>query len=238
MMKYILILAGILLLLTFLLPVLMQVFNLGNTAGAGIGTAYVILGVMWDTMKNNLRISALCVLVLICLWLLWQAFGVLKAGKSNAAGQKVLIVLGCRVKGTEPSLALLKRVDSAYFYLFGNPEAVAVLSGGQGSDEMISEAECMKRLLMGRGIAESRLFIEDKSTSTYENIRFSKKYLDELDVKEAAVATSEYHQKRALLICQRFGIKAYSVSSQTSPLLLPTFVLREVLALAREAFLK
>ena len=237
-MKYILIAAGVLLLLTFLLPVFMQVFNFGTIAGTALGAAYVLLGVLWETMQQKQRTAVLTALVLICAFLLWKAFGILKAGKSNAAGQRVLIVLGCRVRGTEPSLALLKRVDSAYFYLFANPDAVAVLSGGQGSDELISEVACMKRLLMSRGIAESRLLIEDKSTSTYENIRFSRKYLDELGVQEAAIATSEYHQKRARLICQRFGIKAYSVSSQTSPILLPTFVLREILALARETVLK
>lgn len=68
----------------------------------------------------------------------------MKFGKNTATNQKTLIVLGCRVKGDVPSLALQKRADAAYFYLLKNPDCVAILSGGQGKDENISEAACLK----------------------------------------------------------------------------------------------
>ena len=159
---------------------------------------------------------------------------VLRDGKTNADGQKILVVLGCRVKGDIPSVALEKRVDSAYLYLMSNPQARAILSGGQGRDEFISEAECMRKMLTDRGISSDRLLLEDKSASTYQNIKLSMKYIKDAGVNEIAVATSEYHQKRARLICKKFGLTAYSVSSKTDPLILPVFVLREIFALVKE----
>ena len=159
----------------------------------------------------------------------------MKFGKNTATNQKTLIVLGCRVKGDVPSLALQKRADAAYFYLLKNPDCVAILSGGQGKDENISEAACLKKLLTDRGIAQSRLFCEELSTSTDENIRFSKKIIDENGFDTSvAIVTSEYHQLRAKHICEKNGLNFASISSKTKPLYLPTFLVRELMALINE----
>lgn len=234
-----LVIVGAVIVLIFILPVFEQVFNFGTVAGCLIGSAVMLLGFFQNKLPKSdnsfwipLVITELAAIAALLFWIYCKGHG-------KTHGQDAIIVLGCRVKGDEPSLALLKRVDTAYQFLLENPESIAILSGGQGKDEYLSEAACMKQLLIGRGIEKSRLFLEDESTSTDENIRFSKVILDELHLsREVAVATSEYHQLRAKMICRRYGLKAYAQSSPTKLSLLPTFLLREVFALARENFRK
>ena len=233
-MGIILTILGAVLIVVYLLPIIRQVFNFGSIAGASMGTALLVFGLMWNRLTFTTQRLVVFVVVIVLAGLWGLTYLILHHGKTNADGQKILIVLGCRVKGDVPSVALQKRVDSAYFYLLSNPDARAILSGGQGRDEFISEAECMRKMLTDRGISSDRLLLEDKSASTYQNIKLSMKYIKDAGVNEIAVATSEYHQKRARLICKKFGLTAYSVSSKTDPLILPVFVLREIFALVKE----
>ena len=106
-----------------------------------------------------------------------------------------MIVLGCAVRGERVSLTLARRLDAALSYLEQNPEACVVVSGGQGAGEHISEAEAMHRYLTERGIAESRILLEDKSMSTLENFRFSKALIDEAIGPDAKLVfvTTRFH---------------------------------------------
>ena len=139
-----------------------------------------------------------------------------------------VIVLGCRVKGDVPSLMLSRRINAAYEYLEKNPGTVCIASGGQGGDELISEAECIKNVLVERGISPDRIIMEDKSTSTDENIRFSMEKMKENGLSGGAViVTNDYHQLRAKMICQKYGLETSAVSAETSLYLLPTYWVRE-----------
>ena len=88
-------------------------------------------------------------------------------------GLDYIVVLGAQVKGNRPSLALSHRIWEAAEYLKGNPKTRAILSGGKGTGEDISEAQCMRQELEKLGISEERLIEENKSTSTQENIAYS-----------------------------------------------------------------
>lgn len=121
-----------------------------------------------------------------------------------------VIVLGAGVRSDEPSRSLLERLRAAKTYLEANPGAVAVLSGGQGDGENLSEAQCMYNWLTAQGISTSRLRMEDRATSTQENLRFS------LDLIEAetgkrptrvAVVSNEYHLLRATLLGRKEGVE-------------------------------
>ncbi|MCD7717620.1 MAG: YdcF family protein [Lachnospiraceae bacterium] len=92
-----------------------------------------------------------------------------------------VIVLGAQVRGTSPSLSLKKRLDCAAEYAEENPDTTFILSGGQGSDEDISEAECMAQYLAAAGVSKDRLVMEDASTSTRENLIFSAEIIRALD---------------------------------------------------------
>lgn len=142
-----------------------------------------------------------------------------------------LIVLGARVNGTEPSPALRVRVEKAVEYLNEYPETIVIASGGEGDDEIISEAECMKRLLLEAGISEDRIIIEDQSTSTAENIRFSYALIEEEDAT-VGVVTNSYHMYRARLIAQSNGTHPVScIGADSSLFLLPHNLTREFMTL-------
>lgn len=237
-MQIALIIIGAVVFFLFAIAVFDRVLNFGNLAGMLFGIVYIVIGLLMNrTDSSNQKyifIIALCVLLLTIL----KMREIYAAGKTKISAQKVIIVLGCRVRGDEPSLSLIKRVDAAYKFLLFNPESVAILSGGQGKDENISEAQCMQQLLYARGISKDRLILEDRSTSTDENIRFSLQIIETLDLdRNVAIATSEYHQKRAANICKKYGLNSTPVSSKTKWTLLPTFLLRELFAEIKEKLL-
>ena len=93
--------------------------------------------------------------------------------------EDAIIVLGAAVHGKTPSRTLRYRLKKAVDYHEQNPDAIIIVSGGQGAQEDISEAEAMKIYLVENGVASNKIIKEDKSTSTAENFKFSKEILDE-----------------------------------------------------------
>ena len=149
-------------------------------------------------------------------------------------GLDYIIVLGAKVNGTHPSLALRCRIDRAYEYLTENPHTVAILSGGQGSGEDISEAEAMRRELVERGIDEERLILEAHSTSTEENLDFSYSLIPDTDASVGLV-TNNFHIFRALTIARnRHGDKTDSVvgvAARYPNVLIIHYMMREFLSI-------
>lgn len=146
-----------------------------------------------------------------------------------------LIVLGCQVRGEEPSLMLHRRIDAALVYIQSNPDTVAVLSGGQGEGEHISEAEAIYRQLMANGVNQDRMFLENTSTSTYENVAFSEAVIAASGLsKNVAVVTDGFHQYRAQFYATRLGLAPSAVSSKTPFYVLPYYWLREIAAITEQ----
>ena len=145
-----------------------------------------------------------------------------------------VIVLGCQVRGEAPSLMLTRRMEAALAHLRENPESVGVLSGGQGPGEWITEAECMRRFFVTHGIAEDRLYLEDRSTSTLENIRFSMAIIEDHGLpRDVAIATDGFHQFRAQRFARQSGLRPGAVSAKTPFGVLPFYWVREVAAIIR-----
>ena len=147
------------------------------------------------------------------------------------------VVLGCHVKGEEPSRILGERIDAAFAYLQCHPQAIAVLSGGQGENEGISEAECMYRELTARGIEADRLYKEESSTNTPTNLRNSRGILEDVLGesgwelgREVALITSEFHCYRGCVHARQEGLRPVAYASKTAmPYVIPFYV-REVVA--------
>lgn len=229
---------GALLFIIYFLPVFHRVLNAGNIAGMVVGAGIFATGFLWNKIPESMYDSVEIIIFVLILAIIVSMDIVYNAGKTTAKNEAVIIVLGCRVKGDAASLALEGRIETAYRFLLSNPQAIAILSGGQGKDENISEAECMRRMLTERGIANERLILEDKSTSTDENIRFSLEIIEKTGLeKSVAAATSEYHQMRTKMICERYGLTVSAQSSKTKAILLPTFLLREVAGIIKETLL-
>lgn len=145
-----------------------------------------------------------------------------------------IIVLGCQVKGEKPSKALKDRLETAKKYMRENPETIAVLSGGQGKMEQITEAECMRRYLENAGISKERLLLEQRSTTTKQNLRFSRKYMDYRH-DEVGIITNNFHVYRSILLARRCGYqKVCGIAAPCDSILLYHYLVREAVALAGE----
>jgi uncharacterized SAM-binding protein YcdF (DUF218 family) len=144
------------------------------------------------------------------------------------------VVLGAQVKSWGPSVILQGRIDAADKYLRDNPDTIAVLSGGQGDDEPMSEAQSMYETLDAQGIDTTRLYIEDKATNTTENFKYSLEIISQNGLNEdIAVVTDGFHQLRAQIIAKQLGLKQSvgAVNADTSFKYLPVFAVREWFAL-------
>ena len=146
-----------------------------------------------------------------------------------------VVVLGCRVYGERPSRMMVARLKAAMKYLEENPGSACILSGGQGADEDISEAECMYRYLVANGISPDRLYKEDKSTSTRENLAFSKEIIEREGLNpDIAIATNEFHEYRAQQIAKALGLESGAASGVTEIWVLPTYYVRELYGILYE----
>ena len=118
-----------------------------------------------------------------------------------------VVVLGAGVNGRTPSLTLRTRIDAAERYLRQHPDVPAVLSGGQGPGEDITEARCMYNELVARGIDPKRLILEERSASTAQNLRYSVPLLEERGFDSCggrlAIVTNDFHMLRSKLLVGR-----------------------------------
>jgi len=155
------------------------------------------------------------------------------APKSETGRPPVVIVLGCLVKDGRPSTLLQDRIDTAADYLLAHPECRCIVSGGKGTDEEVSEARCMFDALVSAGISADRLIIEDRSTTTRENLRFCKEIMEREDLGDTAViVTNSWHEFRAQMIASDLGLPCGAVGAPTAWWLLPANYLRELFAIA------
>ena len=239
--------------LGFSLPVLGRIVNIANLLAM---TGFLLLAAIFCFWPAFLRLlgwfwarrwgRALVLLVGIgtgALVLTLAVLSCLVTSKLRAVPQEpcpTLIVLGCQVRGTTPSLLLRYRIDAAEQYLLANPSSLAILSGGQGSGENISESECMYRELLARGIAPERLYREKESATTLENLRFSKALMEREGLSgPVAVVSSDFHIYRALKMAEDVGLEAQGLAASSKYFFSsPTYILREAMALVQYAFIR
>lgn len=149
-------------------------------------------------------------------------------------GADAFIVLGAGLRGDIITQPLAARLDKAIEYLTSNNNTVVVVSGGQGPDESITEAYAMKEYLISNGIDSNRIIEEDKSTSTYENFKFSKEILDKKFLNKnyrVVFATNDFHVFRAKMIAHDAGLNADATGAKSRYYMIPNFYLREYLAI-------
>ncbi len=154
--------------------------------------------------------------------------------KAPPAGANV-IVLGAQVYSAERmGVTLTNRVNKAYEYLQENPEAKCIVTGGQGSDEPCPEALTEKNALRRLGIEENRIYMEDRSKNTRQNLKFSKEIAGQNGLgTEFVIVTQGFHMYRALMLAESAGFTPYSLVADTDPLLFPEYYGRELLSLTK-----
>ena len=149
-----------------------------------------------------------------------------------------IIIHGAGLMGTRLTPLLRGRADKAIqVWRRQGCQGRIVCSGGQGPDEIISEAEALRRYLVSQGVPEGSIPLEDRSATTYQNVQFSKRILDGIQQGHpyrCALVTSDYHVLRAAEYSRELGLKADGIGSHTKGYYWPTAIIREFLALTRE----
>ena len=213
-----------------------------------LSLAFAVLCVAWLYLRNwaersasGRRVRRVFVLLLCAGTALFLALEVFLlsygARDDGALPADAVIVLGAGVNGTTPSLSLRTRMDAAAAYLSRYPDTPVVLSGGQGPGEDIPEARAMEAALRPR-FPDTTFLLEDQSTSTAENFRYSKALLraEGLDPENASVliVTNDFHMARACLIARRQGVRVLTLPA---PLpygwLTVNYYIREAFALVK-----
>lgn len=153
-----------------------------------------------------------------------------------ADAERVYIVFGARVKEDGPTKTLAARLDLAIDEMRAHPDALCIVSGGQGPNEPRSEAETMRDYMTERGIAAERIIIEDKATDTNENIAYSLDVIKEMGLEEYSLVcvSTDTHIPRIRLMCRRLGVTSAYLSAETphKEFLFTTWV-REYLSFAK-----
>ena len=164
-------------------------------------------------------------------------YNIYKHGQMNETyDADYIIVLGSKVNGTKPSYSLQYRIDKAAEYLKSHEKAIAIVSGGKGKGEDISEALAMKNELMKLKIAEDRIIMEDKSTSTDENIKFSKPLIPD-NMKKGMIVTNDFHMFRAKKIAAKQGLQLEGLPAETPKRIVIPSNIREYIAITQYWFM-
>jgi len=224
---------GILLLLSvFIEATVASGFHLGFQLQTLVSVILILYAIFFSKFSRLAHIAvALAFAVPVCFALFLGAYG-----NQNHVDytEDVVIVLGAGVRGETPSRHLVNRLNRAIEYLANNPDAMVVVTGGLGQAATITEAEASKRYLAARGISPERILLEEKSTSTYENLVFANKIL--LDYFpygfRAVVISNDFHIYRAVRTARGIGIYASGVGASTPRSTIPLNYLREMAAVS------
>lgn len=247
MKYYIDIILGILLLIYILL------INLISTSKVAFTLPIVILGIMliiYHFIKNKLRQFAYygnvkkVLIKLVAVGCIIYAFiecSIIAYPKHSTESSEYIIVLGGALsKGKTPSIILKGRLDAAIKCVNeNNKDAYIVVSGGQGADEKVSEAEAMEKYLIEHGISKEKIIFEDKSRNTNENFQYSKEKIEEhsnkkIDKVKVKIVTTDFHALRSRIIAKRHGYSNVdNYSSATKWYLIPISYVREGFAMVK-----
>ena len=228
--KIVFILAGVLLVLAAFMKFAMIGYGFIALVLTAIAAAAVLFVLLPPPLKIALAIVTALFLAVFCFW---EVRIVGAAHTETPQNADYLIVLGCGVRGTTPSVAMRNRTDAAAKYLKENPDTVCICSGGRGPGEDITEALAMKQLISGQGVDPSRILMEEKSTSTEENLRFSAAVIEDYGGKIAdqciVICSSEYHIFRAMLLSEKCtGVRFEALPAKsTLPVSRINYYLRE-----------
>lgn len=176
-----------------------------------------------------------------------------------APGIDYVIVLGAKVRADGMSKTLMMRLDKAAEYISENPDTILVLSGGQGTDEPCPEAEAMYKYLLEKGVPAKQMLLETASTSTLENIAYSKLLIEQdREAKknvfsrppladndviliapdkpiQIGIITNNFHLYRARQIARKRSIEqAAGIAAGTDPVLLLHLSVRECIAILKD----
>lgn len=146
-----------------------------------------------------------------------------------------VVVLGAGINGDRPSAMLADRLTAAADYLKAHPASSCIVSGGRGTNERHTEADVMAAYLEELGIEPERIYREEESRNTQENLAYSLALARKAGLPtDIVVVTQEFHQYRGQQYAKEAGFtEVYALSCDTSSALLPGYVIREWIAILK-----
>lgn len=229
-MRFILFIIGLILSADGLYYAAVTSMGAGEALTVTVGIVFILWSVFYDAARKKGFLKFLKRLfVFFMTVLVLYSCAICVIGKMDNATytEDYIIVLGAGLNGNEPSLVLAKRLDKAVEYLNNNNNAIAVVSGGQGKGETVSEALAMENYLIEHGISDERIIREEDSSNTYENFEYSKLAAGEGRV---VFVTSDFHVIRSMQMAKINGIDATHIGASTPISLLPVSCIREAAA--------
>ncbi len=242
--RYIFLIPEAVLLYFFIVPIFKRICNPGNLGGA-LGCLILIaitlfphpfaqqIQRLWQHLAGKIGLSLLALCIaggLIFSGVM--SYQMVRTIYTKPETPHTVVVLGCKVRGTTPSLMLTRRLNAALEYLNEHESLSCVVTGGQGAGEDIPEAQAMKAWLVEHGIAEERILVENQSKDTQQNLQFTANILEEQGLgKDIVIVTDGFHEYRASLLAEKAGLHASAYSAHTRPLFVPTYWVREWMAL-------
>lgn len=189
----------------------------------GILLFYNLMNILSPRFPKQVRLVRRIISVCLCVGLLIAAVTecfIIHASLGDPQEHcQYIVVLGAKVRYDGPSVSLMDRIRSAYDYMTTHPDVIAVVSGGQGPDEPMSEAQCMYERLVAMGIDKDRIWIEDQAASTWANLNYSLDLIEAQTGKrpeKLGVVSSEYHMLRVGMQAKDCGIEPVKIPARTS----------------------
>lgn len=192
--------------------------NLGVLLVAAIGIALLCTGVFYSRLEKltTIRFFRICKIIFViflCAEVALISFIAIYGFYDNVDYKEdAVIVLGAGIRGDRVTLPLKLRLDKAIEYQHKNPDALIVVTGGQGPQETVTEAYAMEKYLIQNGVDKNRIVKEEKATSTSENMKFSKEILDNYYTGDYSVVivTNNFHIFRGSTIAKNAGFQNVS----------------------------
>ncbi|MGX7068553.1 ElyC/SanA/YdcF family protein [Gemella bergeri] len=194
-----------------------------NLLAIGVGLILLIYIIYWPNIAkytyeyiwlNGIYIYVgLVILYFICIAVAYLVTSTLNIINLLPRKLDYVVVLGAGLVGERVTPLLAGRIQKGIKIYRKNPGSKLIMSGGQGSDEVVSEAFAMKNYALERGVPADDIIMEDKSRNTEENVKFSKKLIK--DAGRFALVTNYYHVYRALVLAKAQGIRCIGYGAST-----------------------
>ena len=226
-------------------PAFFHIMGIGVISSSAVMLGICLTAMFWHLIDRNwtIRKAAAVLSAAVVFSACVAAFSIVSGMMLKASltvppsdgSNYTVVVLGCKVQGDQPSWMLTDRLEKAFAVLSRNESLKCVVTGGKGDDEQYTEAYVMKKYLVEKGISPDRIYTEELSSSTEENLLYSKALIRLNGLSEnIVIVTDRFHELRARMWAEKSGFRhIYSGCCETRPYLVLGYWFREMFGLAR-----